>query len=77
MGRAKKLLNSHPIPVQEPRCGAPVRGAGCGALLRSSPHFVIVRHDAGTRIRGSVHIEPKERRTIIWSELKADTAIDH
>ena len=47
----------NPAKVQEPRCGA--RGKGCGvqgvgffALLQSGAHFVIVRHDSGTRIQG-------------------------
>ena len=33
----------------------------------------------GARIRVGdlLHTEPEERRTIIWSELKADAAIDH
>ena len=35
---------------------------------------------AGAPVRGSrclLHTEPEERRPVLWSELKADAAIDH
>ena len=45
-----------------------VQEPGCGA--RGSLH-----RDAG---RGALlHTEPEERGPVLWSELKADAAIDH
>ena len=54
-----------PIPVQEPRSGARAKGAGCRV------------QGAGCRKQGSLCIKPEERRPVLWSELKADAAIDH
>ena len=63
-----------PIRVQEPGCGARVKGAkvqqaGCGARVE------------GARCRkqgaGLLHTEPEEGGVVSARKLKADAAIDH
>ena len=48
--------------------------------MSDNPDFLPIRKPlggAGCRKQGSLHIEPKESRPVLWSELKADAAIDH
>ena len=45
-----------------PRAGTRVRSAVCRLRVKGA---------------GLLHTEPEERRPVLWSELKADAAVDH